>query len=70
MCDFASAEVTCLKGDSDVVGGGCQKDSQCTGTSANCPPAPTEVDGTPCNDDKNTCRDGACTGCYKAKVVM
>lgn len=62
VCNFASAEVICLKGDSDVVGGGCQKDSPCTGNSADCPPAPKEEDGTPCNDNKNTCVDGACTG--------
>ena len=64
-CDFAAAGVVCLKGDSDVIGGGCQQDSLCPGTSAVCPPAPQEEDGTPCNDNKNTCLDGACTGWLK-----
>ena len=61
-CQNVSAGVICLKGDSEVIGGGCQKDSLCTGESAECPVAPQEEDGTPCNDGKNTCRDGACTG--------
>ena len=63
-CEFAPAGVVCLKGDSEVVGGGCQQDSTCPGGSAECPAAPQEEDGTPCNDGKNTCRDGACTGGY------
>lgn len=61
-CNYAPAGTICLKGDSDIVGGGCQKDSECPGDSANCPPAPKEEDGTPCNENKNTCFDGACTG--------
>ena len=33
-----------------------------TGTSAVCPNADTSSDRTLCNDDRNTCLDGACTG--------
>lgn len=61
-CNYAPAGIVCLKGDSDIVGGGCQKDSECPGDSAECPPAPKEEDGTACNEGKNTCFDGACTG--------
>lgn len=61
-CEYAPADFVCLKGDSDIVGGGCQKDSLCPGDSDKCPPAPAEEDGTSCNNGENTCRDGACTG--------
>ena len=67
-CVYAPLDFLCLKGDSDIPGGGCQKDSFCPGDSADCPVAPKEEDGTSCNDDKNTCLDGACTGHFIINV--
>ena len=54
--------VLCLKGDTGIDGGGCQKDTFCKLDNPDCPPPTLEEDGTPCNNGSNVCENGACTG--------
>lgn len=54
--------VLCLKGDSELNDGGCQKDTFCEMDNYECPPPSLELDGVPCNNGSNVCENGACTG--------
>lgn len=54
--------VLCLKGDSDLNDGGCQKDTFCAIGEKDCPMPMLEDDGVPCNNGSNVCDNGACTG--------